>query len=149
MHITSIPLVLSSLSFACPYFVAISTGNIYSAVAWGCLTTTSTLVHITKKPYHLHGPGNCIGWLYSLDVVALYLCVVRSLIDGWAGGPIAFGMALTTIGYAGLMFYAGQRLDKFVYDSHLDMSILSHFTVHLLSSFGGVGVLSLRALKNG
>ena len=149
MHITNIPLILSSLSFACPYFVAVSTGNMYSAFAWGCLTCTSTLVHSTKQPFHLYGPGNCIGWLYALDVGALYLCVVRSLIDGWAGGPTAFAMALTTIGYAGVMFYGGQRLGKFVYDTYLDMSILSHFTVHLLSSFGGVGVLCLRALKNG
>ncbi len=149
MHITNIPLVLTSLTFALPYFAAIETGNYYSAIPWGALTCTSTLVHITKQPYHIHGPGNCVPWLYVMDVFTLYAAVARALIDGWYGGAIGFFMSTTVIGYAACMFYIGDSMKRFVFDKRVDMAILSHATVHLLSSFGGVGVLYLRAFKNG
>ena len=147
MHPTNLPLVLSSLTFALPYFAAIDTGNTITAVCWCALTCTSTLVHLTKQPFHIHGPGNCIPWLYTLDVAVLYAAVVRALIDGWCGGWVGFLMSTSIISYAGVMFYTGRQ--RFVYDTHLDMSILSHFSVHLLSSMGGTGVIYLRAFKNG
>jgi len=147
MYLTSLPLVLSSLTFALPYFAAVDTGNALTAACWGALAVTSTAVHLTKRPYHLFGSDNCIPWLYTLDVVVLYVAVVRALIDGWYGGWVGFFMSSSIISYAAVMFYTGRQ--KFVYDTHLDMSILSHFSVHLLSSFGGTGVIYLRAFKNG
>lgn len=149
MHITNLPLVLSSLTFAIPYFAAIETQNYLTAGSWGALAVTSTLVHITKQPYHLHGPGNCIPWLYAMDVAVLYNTVFRSLIDGYYGGLIGFFMSTAVITYAGVLFYVGKHLDKFVFDKSVDMAILSHVSVHLLSSFGGTGVIYLRAFKNG
>lgn len=149
MHITNLPLIMTSLSFLLPFYAAIDTQNTYSTLCWGALTCTSTLVHITKQPYHIHGPGNVIPWLYAMDVAALYVAVVRALMDGWAGGAAGFFMSSSIISYAAVMFYVGQRWKRFVYDTHLDMAILSHATVHLLSSFGGAGVIYLRAFKNG
>jgi hypothetical protein len=149
MHITNFPLIGTSLMFLIPFYAAVDTQNTVTAVCWGALTCTSTLVHITKQPYHLYGPGNVIPWLYALDVAALYVAVVRALMDGWAGGPLGFFMSSFVISYAAVMFYGGQRWKRFVYDTHLDMAILSHATVHLLSSLGGAGVIYLRALKNG
>jgi hypothetical protein len=151
MHPSSLPLVLSSLSFVFPYALAYEYENYASAFAWGFLTTTSTLVHITKRPFHLYGPGNCIPWLYSLDVLALYICVARALIDGFYGGFIGMSMAVSVISYAGIIFYTGHAYRTFVYDSNVLFALLSHLSVHLLASFGAVGVICLRhlALKNG
>jgi hypothetical protein len=149
MHITNLPLVLTSLTFLLPFYAAVETRNTITMVCWGALTCTSTLLHITKQPYHIHGPGNCIPWLYAMDLAALYVAVVRALTDGWYGGPTGFFMSTLIVSYAGGMFYIGQWQRRFVYDPYLDMSILSHATVHLLSSIGGAGVIYLRALKNG
>jgi hypothetical protein len=147
MYLTSLPLVLSSLTFAIPYFAAVETDNLRTAICWGALACTSTFVHLTKRPYHLYGDGNCIPWLYTLDVAVLYVAVVRALIDGWYGGWLGIFMSVSIISYAAVVFYTGGR--RFVYDTQLDMSILSHLSVHLLASFGGTGVIYMRAFKNG
>jgi hypothetical protein len=146
MHITNIPLIVSSLCFLFPFYAAVETQNVWSAVGWGALTCTSTLLHITKQPYHIHGPGNCIPWLYSLDVTVLYAASARAVLDGWMGGPVGFTMAVVVVAYAMTMFYTGKR---FVYDTHLDLSIVSHMSVHMLAAIGATAVLYLRALKNG
>ena len=132
-----------------PYFAAVETHNYYTAICWAALTCTSTMVHITKQPYHIHGPGNCIPWLYALDVAVLYVAVVRALIDGYYGGAVGFFMSSTIIIYAGSVFYVGQYLNKFIFDKYVDMALLSHVSVHLLCSFGGTGVICYRAFKNG
>jgi hypothetical protein len=149
MHITNLPLVLSSLTFILPYFAAIETGNYYSAIPWGALTCTSTLVHITKRPYHIYGSGNCIPCLYIVDVYVLYVVILRALIDGWIAGMVGMFMSGTVVCYAGCLFYFGQSFGKFVFSKDPEMAILSHASVHLLASFGGIGVIYMRAFKNG
>jgi hypothetical protein len=149
MHITNIPTILSSLTFLLPFYAAVDTGNVITAFHWGALTTTSVILHITKQPYHIHGPGNCIPYIYAMDAVALYAAVIRALTDGWYGGAIGFLTSAMIVCYAGGIFYIGQLQRRFVYDPYVDMSILSHVSVHLLSSIGGAGVIYLRALKNG
>lgn len=149
MHPTNLPLVATSLTFLIPFYAAIETNNTVTAVCWGALTCTSLLLHITKQPYHIHGPGNCIPWIYAMDVVALYAAVMRALTDGWYGGSVGFLTATMIVCYAGGVFYIGQWQRRFVYDPYVDMAILSHVSVHLLSSIGGAGVIYLRALKNG
>lgn len=147
MHITNIPLVASSLTFLLPYYTAVSYKNYYSAVAWGSLACTSTLLHTTKRPFHIYGHGNCIPWLYNLDVLALYACIIRSVIDSSHIGLMGYAITSIVVGYAGLLFYGGKESNRFVYDKHLDMSILSHLSTHLISSIGGVCIISLRALS--
>jgi hypothetical protein len=149
MHITNVPLILTSLTFLIPFYAAIETQNTETTVCWGALTCTSLLLHTTKQPYHIHGPGNCIPWIYAMDVVALYVAVIRALTDGWYAGPMGFFTASIIVAYAGIVFYVGQWQRRFVYDPYVDMSIFSHASVHLLSSIGGAGVIYLRALKNG
>jgi hypothetical protein len=149
MHSTSVPLILSSLSFLLPYFAAVETGNSASAAAWGTLAVTSTLVHITKEPFHIHGPGNVIPWLYAVDVVALYIATARGCYDAWMSGSVLPWIAGTTVAYANVMFYAGQHTGRFVYDAHLDTSILSHLTTHLLAAWAGTAAIYSRAFKNG
>lgn len=149
MHITNIPLILSSLTFVLPYFAAIETHNYSTALCWGALSCTSTLVHITKQPYHIHGPGNCIPFLYITDVFVLYSVITRALIDGWYGGIVGMFMSGTVVCYAGCLFYFGQSFGKFVFSKDPEMAILSHVSVHLLASFGGIGVIYMRAFKNG
>ncbi len=149
MYPTNLPLVLSSLLFALPYFAAVETGNIWSAIPWGVLTVTSTLVHLTKRPFHLYGDRNCIPWLYSTDVVALYIATARGVYDGWMSGSVGMILATVAVLYANIMFYVGQSIGRFVYDKSVDMSILSHMTVHLLASFSATGAIYIRAFKNG
>jgi hypothetical protein len=147
MHITNLPLVGSSLTFLLPYYLAISYENYISATAWGALTCTSTLVHITKQPFHLYGPGNCIPWLYTLDLFVLYGCIGRSIIDAWYGGPLGIGIALSFIFYAGTAFYYGENSKRFVYDKRVHISILSHMSVHIVTTLSAIGVLTLRQLN--
>jgi hypothetical protein len=148
MHITNVPLILSSLTFALPYFAAIEMNNIPTAVCWGALTCMSTLVHVTKQPYHIHGPGNCIRWLYVLDCAALYACALRSVMDGYAAGPAGVGIAIIVLGYAAIVFYGGSHHNTFVYDrTRPDMAILIHASTHLLSAVGCTGVVYMRAFK--
>jgi hypothetical protein len=149
MHITNIPLVFTSLTFLIPFYAAIDTQNTITTVCWGVLTCTSTLVHITKQPYHIHGPGNCIPWLYAVDVVAVYVAVLRAIVDGLYGGPMGTVIMALIISYAGVIFYGGQWKRKFVYDPSVEVSILSHASIHLLTSLAGTGVIYIRALKNG
>lgn len=149
MHPTNIPLVLSSLTFLFPFFAAVETQNVWTAVPWGALAITSTLVHLTKCPYHIYGPGNCIPWLYTLDVGVLYIATLRAVYDSWIAGSVAPFLATIAVLYANVMFYVGQYTKRFVYDTHLDMSILSHVTVHLLASFGTTATIYIRAFKNG
>jgi hypothetical protein len=147
MHVTNIPLILSSITFILPYFAAIDTDNYSSAVLWGALTCTSTLVHITKRPYHIHGDGNCIPFLYRADVFVLYSVLLRAIIDSWYGGIIGIIMVGIVIFYSGFLFYFGKSFNKFVFSKDPETSILSHASVHLVASFGGVSVLYMRALK--
>jgi hypothetical protein len=147
MHPTNLPLMFTSLSFLLPYFAAHETNNPTSAFVWGTLTVTSTLVHTTKQPYHLYGPGNCIGWLYAVDTLALYAATARAVVDAWAAGPVSRWMAGLTILYASAMFYGGHAISQFVYSPSVEMAILSHATTHLLAAWGGTTVLYARALR--
>lgn len=149
MHPTSIPLVLSSLSFAVPYFAAIETGAPWSGIPWAALMVTSVFVHLTKRPYHLHGPGNCIPWLYAADIVMLHVATARGTYDAWFAGSISLFLTCIAILYANLIFYVGESAKRFVYDQHLDLSILSHVTVHLLAASSATAVIYARAFKNG
>jgi hypothetical protein len=149
MHITNIPLIFTSLTFLIPFYAAVDTHNTITMVCWGALTCTSTLLHTTKQPYHIHGPGNCIPWLYAVDVVTLYAAVLRAIVDGWYGGPMGTLITTMVISYAGVLFYGGQWKRRFVYDPSAEMSILSHASVHLMTSLAGAGVIYIRALKNG
>jgi hypothetical protein len=56
-------------------------------------------------------------------------------------------MAVIVVAYAMVMFYTGNQ--RFAFDPRVDMSIVSHMSVHLLASIGATGVLYLKALKNG
>jgi hypothetical protein len=147
MYITSVPLVVSSLCFLLPFYAAVETQNLWSAIGWGVLTGTSTMLHITKRPYHIYGPGNCIPWLYTLDTIVLYGASTRAVLDGYYGGPVGVAMAVIVVAYAMVMFYTGNQ--RFAFDPRVDMSIVSHMSVHLLASIGATGVLYLKALKNG
>lgn len=149
MHVTNLPLVLTSLSFLIPLYAAIETQNVTTTVCWTALTGTSVLLHITKRPYHLHGPGNCIPVLYAMDMTAVVIAMGRALVDGWTAGPIGFLVSSLVILYAIVVFLGGQCWDTFVYSRIPEFGILSHASVHLLASLGGAGVIYLRALKNG
>lgn len=147
MYITNLPLILSSFFFLLPSYAGFQFVNYSSAIPWGALTLTSSLLHFTKRPYHIYGNNNCVAWLYNADVIILYICSLRSIIDSLHGGPIAIVIACIVISYNVLLFYGGQRFNKFVYDSYVDMSLLSHFSVHLVSAMGGVSVICLRELR--
>ena len=147
MHLTNLPLIVTSLSFLLPYFAAHETNNPTSAFVWGTLTITSTLLHATKQPYHLYGPGNCIGWLYFVDTAALYAATARAVVDAWIAGSVSRWMALVTVLYAGTMFYGGNLTSQFVYSPSVEMAILSHATVHLLAAWGGTAAIYARALR--
>jgi hypothetical protein len=149
MHVTNLPLVLTSLSFLIPLYAAVETQNVPTTVCWSALTCTSVLLHITKRPYHLHGPGNCIPVLYAMDMTVVYIAMGRALMDGWGGGPAGLLASSIVIAYAAIVFLGGQCWNTFVYSRVPEFSILSHASVHLLSSVGGAGVIYLRALKNG
>ena len=149
MHVTNIPLILSSFTFLLPYLAAIETCNYSSAICWGALLCTSSLVHITKRPFHIHGNGNCIPVLYIADVFALYVVLLRSIIDGWYAGIFGICMNGIVVIYSAYLFYVGQSFSKFVFSKDVEISIVSHISLHLLSSFGGIGVIYMRAFKNG
>ena len=149
MHPTSLPLVLTSLSFLIPLYAAVDTQNRPTSVCWTALTCTSLLLHITKRPYHIHGPGNCIPALYVMDVTAVGTAMTRAVMDGWYGGPVGVVASLIVIAYAALVFLAGDRWQTFAYSRIPEFAILSHASVHLLASIGSTGVIYLRALKNG
>jgi hypothetical protein len=51
--------------------------------------------------------------------------------------------------YSAYLFYVGQSFSKFVFSKDVEISIVSHISLHLLSSFGGIGVIYMRAFKNG
>lgn len=147
MHITNIPTILSSLTFLLPFYAAVDTGNATSAFYWGVLTTTSVLLHSTKRPFHLHGDGNCIPVLQLADSVAVYAILVRSQMDGYYAGPIGLVISVGVVVWGAIIFHIGRMLSMFAFDRRPDISIVSHVSLHLLASFGGVGVIYLRALK--
>ncbi len=149
MYWINLPLILSSFTFAIPCVVAFELQNVSSAICWGSLAVTSSLVHATKKPYHLHGPNNCIPWLYAMDIIVLYCVAIQSMIDGWQSGPIGLFLSTSVIGYSAILFYGGKAYKKFVYDTSIETQILSHLSTHLLSSFGGCAVLLLRSYCKG
>jgi hypothetical protein len=149
MHVTNIPTVLSSLTFLLPFYAAVDTQNAITAFCWGALTTTSLCVHITKRPFHLHGHGNCIPAILTMDTIAVYVALVRAMVDGYYAGPIGLSIASGVVLWATIVFYVGQLGGMFAFDPRADMSILSHVSLHLLSSFGATGVIYLRSLKNG
>lgn len=149
MYITNIPTILSSLTFLLPFYAAVDTGNAITAFYWGALTTTSLLLHITKKPYHLYGVNNCIPALQLADTLALYAIIVRSQLDGYAAGPMGLIVSIGVVVWGTIMFHIGRALGMFAFDRRADISIVSHVSLHLLASFGGSGVIYLRALKNG
>ena len=142
MYLTNLPQVASSLTFLIPYFVAVETENYISAAMWGSITCTSVLLHITKKPYHLYGPGNCVPYLFELDQILLYATGARATYDGLYGNPpiavvvpVFIWIAYHTLGYP--------------FKRDVEFSIYSHVTIHLLGAIGGAAVLYGRAFKNG
>lgn len=145
MHITNLPLVFTSMMMMVPYFTAVSVENYWTAGCWGALTTSSILVHMTKIPYHIHGPGNAVPWLEKLDNLFIYMSAARALMDGWYGGPIAFTMSVVVLSYASLVFHAGQYYNTFVFERTPHIYITFHGSVHLLSAMGGTAVILLRA----
>jgi hypothetical protein len=149
MDITNIPTVLSSLTFLLPFYAAVDTQNAITAFCWGALTTTSILLHVTKRPFHLHGHENCIPALLTMDTLAVYIASVRAMVDGYYAGPIGFSISSGVLLWGTIMFHIGRLGGMFVFDPRADISILSHVSLHLLSSFGGTGVIYLRSLKNG
>ncbi len=150
MYVTNIPLILTSLTMAMPYYAAMTKENYWTAACWGTLTTTSTLLHITKRPFHIYGPNNVIPWLYTLDILALYTCAVRSVVDGWRTGPFGLLLAALVLGYSALIFHGGRAYQRFVYDTrNLDVAIVTHMSVHLVSALGGTALLYVQAFKNG
>lgn len=150
MHWTSLPLVVTSLSMAMPYFAAVETGNVITAVCWGVLTTTSTLLHLTKRPFHVYGYNNTIPWLFIADFLALKACAARAVVDGFVAGPMGLLMTSIVLSYASIIFYGGQLFKKFVHDSkNPDIAIVTHMSVHLIAALGSTGLVYLRAFKNG
>lgn len=149
MHITNIPTILSSLTFLLPFYAAVDTGNAITAFHWGALTTTSLLLHITKQPFHIHGHGNCIPILQLADTLVVYAVIVRAQIDGYYAGPAGLLVSMGVVFWGAIVFHIGRALGMFAFDPRGDISILSHVSLHLLASFGGSGVIYLRALKNG
>ena len=149
MHLTNIPTILSSLTFLLPFYASVDTRNVISAFGWGALTTTSLFLHITKKPVHIYGHGNCIPILEQIDLGMVYAIIIRSQIDGYYAGPIGLFVSMGVVVWGTIVFHIGRMMGMFVYDPRADISILSHVSLHLLASFGGAGVIYLRALKNG
>jgi hypothetical protein len=149
MYITNIPTVLSSLTFLLPFYAAVDTGNAITAFCWGALATTSVLLHTTKRPYHIHGDGNCIPALQFADTIAVYVAIVRAQIDGYYAGPAGLFVSIGIVLWGTILFHIGRPLGMFAFDRRADIAIVSHVSLHLLSSFGGSGVIYLRALKNG
>ena len=151
MYATSVPLVITSLGFLIPSYVAYFQQNYLTSAAYGFLSTTSTLVHTTKEPFHIYGPGNCNAFLLFLDIFAVALCGIRIAIDGWTAGSIAFAIALLVILFTNVIFYVGQYYETLVYDRRIEVSLPSHLTVHIVGIVGTLIVLWMReaALKNG
>ncbi len=143
MDVSNLPLVLSSLTFLGPYFLAASEG-LPSAVYWGALTVTSTLLHITKRPFHIYGAGNCIPELYTLDLIALHVTALGTLVEGIQVGLPGILLVAAVIAYATVHFHVGQAYSMLVYDPRPWVSILSHASVHLATSIGGLALLLLR-----
>lgn len=149
MYITNLPTIFSSLTLLLPFYAAVDTNNPATAFCWGALTTTSVFLHITKKPFHLYGHGNCIPVLLYIDMFTVYVTLIRALIDGYFAGLMGITISLGVIAWGGIVFHFGRITDRFAFDRRADISILSHVSLHLLASFGGTGVIYLRALKNG
>jgi len=82
-----------------------------------------------------------------MDTIAVYIAVVRAMVDGYYAGPIGFSISSGVLLWGTIMFHIGRLLGMFVFDPRADISILSHVSLHLLSSFGGTGVIYLRSLK--
>lgn len=142
MHLTNLPQIASSLTLLIPYFAAAETGNTISAIFWGTLAGTSVLLHTTKRPYHLHGPGNCLPILYEVDQVVLYATGLRGLYDGWYGNvPTAL---VVPIFIAVVYHYL-----RYPFHRDLEFSLYSHATIHLMAALGGTAVIYARAFKNG
>ncbi len=149
MHITNIPLVLSSLTFLGPWKVALDVGNRPSAMCWGYLAMTSALVHLTKQPYHLHGDGNCIPYFFWIDQVAGIAANIRVLMDGYATDTFGFLFSCVAVLYNAVIFWIGKYHKNMVYDKRYDVSVPIHVGTHLLGAIGGIAVVLYRAFKNG
>jgi hypothetical protein len=151
MHITSVPLVITSLSYLIPSYIAYFQQNYLTSAAYGFLSTTSTLVHATKEPFYIYGPGNCNESLLFLDIFAVALCGIRILMDAWSVRTGVFLFALFMILYTIVIFRVGHHYETFVYDERIEISLPSHIINHVTTIIGSIIVLSMRedALKNG
>lgn len=148
MYLANLPFVASSLTFLIPFYAAIEVNNKITALCWISLTGTSLALHITKKPFYIYGRGNCIPWLETLDTLVVNISVIRSIIDGWRGGPAGIAIVTFILSYSYFMFYIGNKLNRFAFDINFYKSTASHLSIHLLSSLGGTSIIYLGAINN-
>ena len=129
----------SSYAFSSVVLHAVCRGQYLFACAWLLLTVTS-VVHHTRT-----FRGQSVDWTFLADQLALYLAVT-------VGGSLIFrhmehtscfllGVMFTTVTFCVILYFWGQRTNRFCFDACPAKANYWHLTMHCSSMIGHHAIL--------
>lgn len=79
---------------------------------------------------------------YVADQLAILLWMAGAIYEAYMRGPISSSMTYLILAYDALIFYAGWLGDCYAFDPDPDTSTFFHATMHFMSFFGVIAILS-------
>lgn len=125
-------LVASTLTFLAPLAVATRIHNMETQYALIFLLCASTSYHATKyRP------------LYYVDQVAVNYLVLRSVLDGYAGGASSFAISVSVNLICFYLYMYGRATQSLVWSPSFKVATAAHVFMHCLVATGYTCMLQL------
>ena len=125
-------LVASTLTFLAPFAVATRIQNTETQYAFICLLCASTCYHATK--YRA---------LYYVDQLAVNYLVLRSFIDGYAGGSASLTVSIAVNLICFYLYMYGRMTQGLIWSPSFKVATASHALMHCLVAAGYTYMLQL------
>jgi hypothetical protein len=129
-------LVTSTLTFLLPLSVALQTGNVETQRAFLALLVVSTSYHATKyRP------------LYYVDQIAVNYLVLRSFLDGYAGGPASLSISVAVNLICLYLYTYGRLTQGLIWSPSFKVATTTHALMHCIVAGGYTCLLRVAAVS--
>ena len=123
-------LVASGTTYLVPAYIAYIHGYTYTAGSLAAITFTTMSFHATRQE-----------WLFALDVMA----ILNTLACLWYNSTYAKTdtryLAAISIAYSMNSYFIGRIYKNMSFDPNWDKQMLFHSLMHVLTAYGGTGLL--------
>jgi hypothetical protein len=118
-------LIVSTLTFLAPLSIAAQLDATHTQNAFVFLLVASTAYHATKHPV-----------LYYIDQAAVNYLVIRSFIDGYAGGAASFTVSISVNLACFYLYMYGRKTQGLIWSPSFPVATASHVFMHCLVAAG-------------